>query len=319
MAPAIATISGSGGITPTGTINITENGTHNVTNYASANVSVSNSYSSSDEGKVVSNGALVVQSSATYTENGTYDTTLKNSVTVDVEGGGSSTEVVSVVDTIDTAGGTIRTITALDISDTTATAEDVASGKYFYTAAGTKTQGTATIGGDDAYKFIDGSLSGEYINNLISSIRNYALNFHTGHDFSFSSSSATSIGYNAFQGANITSFSAPNLTGAANNASTFNSAKKLTFADMGSLSKIYSNFAWNANALTVLVLRHTSVVVLDNVNAFGNTPIRGYNGLSGTIYVPSDLISSYKTASNWSSIFNEGHVTFTAIEGSVYE
>ena len=149
MAPAIMTISGSGGIIPAGTININTNGTHNVTNYASANVSVPNSYSSSDEGKVVSSGALVAQSSATYTENGTYDTTLKNSVTVDVEGGGSGTEVVSVVDTTDTAGGTIRTITAVDISDTTATAADVASGKYFYTAAGVKTAGTSSGGSSE--------------------------------------------------------------------------------------------------------------------------------------------------------------------------
>ena len=56
MAPAIMTISGSGGITPTGSISITENGTHNVTAYASANVNVPNSYSASDEGKVVSGG-----------------------------------------------------------------------------------------------------------------------------------------------------------------------------------------------------------------------------------------------------------------------
>lgn len=40
MAPAILTISGSGGITPTGTISITSNGTYNVTQYASASVSV---------------------------------------------------------------------------------------------------------------------------------------------------------------------------------------------------------------------------------------------------------------------------------------
>ena len=40
MAPAILTISGSGGITPTGTINITTNGTYNVTQYASASVNV---------------------------------------------------------------------------------------------------------------------------------------------------------------------------------------------------------------------------------------------------------------------------------------
>ena len=37
--------------------------------------------------------------------------------------------------------------TIMDITDTTATASDVASGKYFYLANGTKTQGTSTGGG----------------------------------------------------------------------------------------------------------------------------------------------------------------------------
>lgn len=60
---------------------------------------------------------------------------------------GGGTGAISVVDTTDTNGGTIRTITAVDISDTTAVANDVAQGKYFYTADGTKTAGTSTGGG----------------------------------------------------------------------------------------------------------------------------------------------------------------------------
>lgn len=53
MAQAILSISGSGGITPTGTINITTNGTHNVTQYASANVQVPTSASPSLQSKSV--------------------------------------------------------------------------------------------------------------------------------------------------------------------------------------------------------------------------------------------------------------------------
>lgn len=66
---------------------------------------------------------------------------------VDVTQSGGGTPAISVVDTLDAKGGTVRTITALDISDTTATASDVAVGKYFYTALGVKTAGTNSGGG----------------------------------------------------------------------------------------------------------------------------------------------------------------------------
>ena len=89
----IASVMGTAqqGITPTGTKSITANGTGiDVASYQYADVAVPNSYSQSDEGKVVSNGALVAQTSDTVTANDTYDTTLINSLTVNVSGGGST-------------------------------------------------------------------------------------------------------------------------------------------------------------------------------------------------------------------------------------
>lgn len=94
MADAIDSISG-GGIVPTGTKTITENGTGiDVAQYALADVAVPNSYAAGDEGKVVSNGALVAQTAhEIVTSNGTIDTTMNNSVEVDVLSGGGTAPV----------------------------------------------------------------------------------------------------------------------------------------------------------------------------------------------------------------------------------
>ena len=74
-------------IVPSGTKSITANGSGiDVSQYADADVAVPNSYAAGDEGKVVSSGALVSQSSDSTTANGTFDTTLINSFTVNVSG-----------------------------------------------------------------------------------------------------------------------------------------------------------------------------------------------------------------------------------------
>lgn len=56
-------------------------------------VDVPNSFSASDEGKVVSSGSLVAQSSMSILSNGTYDTTLNDEVVVSVPTGGSGVYV----------------------------------------------------------------------------------------------------------------------------------------------------------------------------------------------------------------------------------
>lgn len=73
---------------------ITQNGSYDpedddADGYSAVTVNVPNSYAAGDEGKVVSNGALIAQTAraSEITANGTYDTTTNDSVTVNVEGG----------------------------------------------------------------------------------------------------------------------------------------------------------------------------------------------------------------------------------------
>ncbi len=109
----------------------------------------------------------------------------------------------------------------------------------------------------------------------------------------------------------------PNLTAPAGNM--FQACGSLEFVDFPKLERMNANrFFYDCKKLKTLVLRHTSVVPINN-DVFTNTPFAGYGGLTGTAYVPSALISSYQTATNWSTLYNGGTCNFVAIEGSPYE
>lgn len=99
-----------------------------------------------------------------------------------------------------------------------------------------------------------------------------------------------------------------------------NACQNLETIDIGNSSAIASNAFANCYKLQTLVLRKSaSICTLANISAFLNTPMHGYNGLTGTVYVPSALISNYQTANNWKTLYNNGTLTFAAIEGSQYE
>jgi len=82
-------------------ITITRNGTYNKTSntlgYNPVIVNVPNTYTQADEGKVVSDGALVTQTEINITQNGTYDTTENNIINVNVSGGGGGDEYIATI------------------------------------------------------------------------------------------------------------------------------------------------------------------------------------------------------------------------------
>ena len=71
---------------------------------------------------------------------------------------GASYSAVPAVTLPKTGGGTAS---FTDVTDTTASAADVASGKYFYTSAGVRTQGTASGGGGGGLTLIQTTSLGE--------------------------------------------------------------------------------------------------------------------------------------------------------------
>lgn len=98
----------------------------------------------------------------------------------------------------------------------------------------------------------------------------------------------------------------------------FQGCTALEFIDLPQATSLNATRCfYGCSNLKTIVLRYTSVVPLNNDGLTGTQFASGGSG--GTVYVPSALISSYQTASNWSTLYNAGTCTFTAIEGSPYE
>ena len=88
---------------------------------------------------------------------------------------------------------------------------------------------------------------------------------------------------------------------------------------MGSAGTINNYFIDGCSKLETLILRKTSLVTLAGTTASHiptSCPIR--TG-TGRIYVPAALVESYKTATNWTVIYEENPDVFQPLEGSEYE
>lgn len=93
----------------------------------------------------------------------------------------------------------------------------------------------------------------------------------------------------------------------------FEACKKLTAVDFTALSTLPQGLFNQCTALNALILRNTTAVTLQNVNTFNNM-----GGKAVTVYVPSALVATYPSMTNWASVTGAS-LTFAAIEGSPYE
>lgn len=114
----------SGGGSTLITKSISANGTYNASSdsadgYSQVNVAVPNTYTNADEGKVVSDGALVAQTSKNINSNGTHSTVTNNQVVVAVPNSYSASDEGKVVSNGALVAQTSDTVTTNDTYDTT--------------------------------------------------------------------------------------------------------------------------------------------------------------------------------------------------------
>lgn len=307
-------------------LNITENGTYTApagVAYNPVNVNVPNTYAAGDEGKVVSGGALVAQSSDSVTQNGIVDTTLIDSLTVNVPVG------ISVDDLANNSAPS----GAITLSDSITDVKEYAfAGKPITSIIAPK----ATV----LHEF---SLSNTLITD-ITDVNFPILGQNSEWSLLLRMNSLVNIkltgkyirldsGTHALQdNPNLEKAEFPyaaHSTGSAKASVAmyaFANCPKLKIADLGYAKDLGGYVFNNDNQLETIVLRKSDALVTCGNATFNNCPFKN-GGAGGTIYIPEVLYDhlgdgtalDYQSATNWSTIHGYGTITWAKIEGSIYE
>ncbi len=106
----------------------------------------------------------------------------------------------------------------------------------------------------------------------------------------------TNINGAAFQNCNaLTSINLPSVT--TMSSAVFYNCTSLITVDFSAITNFTGGVFANCKALKTVVIRNNTMCTLGTTSAFSNCTL--INGTGGYIYVPSSLIDTYKTATNW--------------------
>lgn len=324
----------SGGGVEVESLSVTANSTYTAPEgkaYSPVTVNVPNSYAAGDEGKVVSNGALVAQTSNSVTENGTVDTTLINSLTVNVpQGGGGGDEIIARTISGTYTNGTITQIgiyafygcSSLEAASFSAVTTISSNAFVNCSRLTTVSFPSAVSVGQGAFMNCSRlteanfpaatTLSSSAFNScamltkanfpLATTIGSYAF-YKCGSLTEANFSSATAIGSSAFMSCySLATISFPLVKTIELGA--FINCTSLAEASFPAATSIGGNAFSGCKRLISLYLLGSSVPSLPLLTAFNSTPIGGYSAVAGqygSIFVPSSLYASYLTATNWSA------------------
>lgn len=289
-------------IIPTGTKSISSNGTGiDVKAYEYADVAVPNSYSASDEGKVVDNGALVAQTAhadvTPTTSDQTIDTTLNNSLKVkgdaDLVAGNikKDVEIFGVTGTYE--GGGIS-----DIYDLQVPIGEIITSEQLIYSVGART-GITKVNAPNATKLYSTAFTG-YTN-----LTDVSLPLANGDGY------ATALFRDC---AKLKSVVMPSWNSRFHNE-IFNRCSLLESVDLLGMNLAGTSVFANCPNFHILVLRGNTVSTLGGTNRFDGSPFAS-GGTGGTLYVPNSLISSYQSASNWSTILGYSTNSIKSIEST---
>ena len=131
----------------------------------------------------------------------------------------------------------------------------------------------------------------------VTNIGNGSFSYTTALE-SVTTENVTFIGSSAFIYSGIHELILPKLKTAYSNIAQYST--NLVKVDIGSSYSWSIEVGWfyADSALETFILRATALISLRSTNAFAGTPIASG---SGYIYVPADLVDTYKAATNWAT------------------